>query len=515
MIIIYHNKSKVTEIFSTETGTFPNKINRNIAEVLFDLTDKFRDEIFVWCHESERHNLNVSAIETLFHHKKLLFSYSSSTNSFLDNRLGYFEDSPFIKINKEVRYATWQMNSCVGAVHASVINACKKNLKAKDNFDYFLNSFAKSAMPHGLFCYSEPRLLVQNKVVESKRKSNTYELFRFTKQHYKTRWVFLLFFNLLLFEKQFQLVPFVFSLFYRKRNFNSEALNQIALTSNKKIIEQGTIDVLIPTIGRKDYLLNVLNNLTSQTYLPKNVIIIEQNPLENSQSDLDFIQNSKWPFVIKHHFTNRSGACNARNIGLTMVESEFTFFADDDIVFENDLLEKAILTFQTTGNEVFLVACHLESQTVIPHQIKQFAVFGAGHAFVKSTCFKDLKFNVVYEFGFGEDNDFGMQLRNRGYDILYVSTSRILHLKAPIGGFRTKPVLQWQNEEIQPKPSPTVMLYRLLYDTKEQIQNYKSMIFIKNLNSSFLRNPFGYIKTFKQKWNSSVYWANNLKRQQS
>ncbi len=513
MIIIYHNKSKVTEIVSTETGIFTSKINRNIAEVLIDLTDKFRDEIVVWCHESERDNLNVSTIETLFHHKKSLFSYSSSTNNFLDNRLGYFEDSPFIKINKEVRYATWQMNSCVGAVHASVINACKKDLNAKDNFDYFLNSFAKSAMPHGLFCYSEPRLLMKKKVVESKIKSNTYELFRFTKQHYKTRWVFLLFFNLLLFEKQFQVVPFVFSLFYRKRNFNSEALNQIALASNKKIIEQGTIDVLIPTIGRKDFLLNVLNNLALQTYLPKNVIVIEQNPLENSQSNLDFIQNSKWPFVIKHHFTNRSGVCNARNIGLTMVESEFTFFADDDIVFENDLLEKAILTFQTTGNEVFLVACHLESQTVIPHQIKQFAVFGSGHAFVKSTCFKDLKFNVAYEFGFGEDNDFGMQLRNRGFDILYISTSRILHLKAPIGGFRTKPVLKWQEDAIQPKPSPTIMLYRLLYDTKEQLLNYKVILFFKNLNMEFIFNPVKYIRLFNKKWTRSIFLANELNNQ--
>ena len=513
MIVIYHNKSKVTEIVSTETGIFPSKINRNIAEVLFDFAEKFRDEILVWCHESERHNLNVSVIETLFHHKKLLFSYSSSTNNFLDSRLGYFEDSPFIKINKEVRYATWQMNSCVGAVHATVINACKKDLNAKDNFDYFLNSFAKCVMPHGLFCYSEPRLLMQKKVVESKRKSNTYELFRFTKQHYKTRWVFLLFFNLLLFEKQFQVVPFVFSLFYRKRNFNSEALNQIALASNKKNIDQGTIDVLIPTIGRKEYLLNVLNNLASQTYLPKNVIIIEQNPLENSQSDLDFIQNSKWPFVIKHHFTNRSGVCNARNIGLTMVESELTFFADDDIVFENDLLEKAILTFQTTGNEVFLVACHLESQSVIPHQIKQFAVFGAGHAFVKTACFTDLKFNVAYEFGFGEDNDFGMQLRNRGYDILYVSTSKILHLKAPIGGFRTKPSVPWQDDSIQPKPLPTVMLFKLLYDTKEQLLNYKVTLFFKNLTKEFIINPVKYIRLFNKKWTRSIFWANELNNQ--
>ena len=28
-------------------------------------------------------------------------------------------------------------------------------------------------------------------------------------------------------------------------------------------------------------------------------------------------------------------------------------------------------------------------------------------------------FHVVFEFGFGEDNDFGMQLRNGGYDIVY------------------------------------------------------------------------------------------------
>jgi glycosyltransferase involved in cell wall biosynthesis len=288
----------------------------------------------------------------------------------------------------------------------------------------------------------------------------------------------------------------------------------IPLNSNKKIIEKGTIDVLIPTIGRRDYLLNVLENLALQSHLPSNVIVVEQNPEVNSETQLDFIQNRKWPFAIKHHFTHQTGACNARNIGLSLVESEFTFFADDDIVFENDLLENAMLVFQNTGNEAFLVACHLKSQTVITEAPRQFAVFGAGHAFVKSICFKDLKFNMAFEFGFGEDNDFGMQLRNRGFDILYISTSKILHLKAPIGGFRTVPVLKWQNDEIKPKPSPTVMLFRLLYDTKEQLQSYKTTMFLKNLNQSFLINPFKHIKTFRQKWDRSNYWANELKKQQ-
>jgi hypothetical protein len=51
-----------------------------------------------------------------------------------------------------------------------------------------------------------------------------------------------------------------------------------------------------------------------------------------------------------------------------------------------------------------------------------------------------------------EDSDFGMQLRNQGIDVLYLPEPKI-HLKAPVGGFRTKPKLAWENDEIQPKPS--------------------------------------------------------------
>ncbi len=513
MIIFYHHNSKITQIVATANVNFPNEINKNVTEVLVDFAGKYENEIFVWCHETEKDNLNSAEIEKLFHHKKLLLSYNPTSENYFDRQLGYIEDSLYIKINKAVQYPTWQMSSLVGAVHASVLNACKKDLYVKDNFDYFLNSFARRAIVVGLFCYSEPKLLFRNNSDNLNSKPSIYELFKFTKQHYRTRWVFLLFFNLLLFEKKFLVLPMLISLWYKRRNFRPELLNEIPLQSNKKIIEQGTIDVLIPTIGRKEYLFNVLKTLASQTYLPENVIIIEQNPEQNSQSDLDFIANKKWPFVIKHHFTHQTGACNARNIGLSLIESEFVFFADDDIVFENDLLEKAMNTFKTTGNEVFLIACHLKSQTILPKLPVQFPIFGAGHAFLKSSSFKNLKFSMGFEFGFGEDADFGMQLRNNGFDVLYISTATILHLKAPIGGFRTKSVLKWEQDAIQPKPSPTVMLYRLLYDTKEQLSNYKTTLFFKNLNSSFLKNPIQYINTFKQKWNKSVFWANELRKQ--
>lgn len=514
MIVFYHHKYKITEIVPTISGNFSNGINRSIVSVLLDLADKFKDEILVWCDESERENLNVTEIEKLFHHKKLLFSYNPTSENYFDRQLGYIEDSPYIKINKEVKYPTWQMSSIVGAVNSSVINACKKDLYAKDNFDYFLNSFARRTMMLGLLCYSEPKLLLQKTTSLTINKATLQELFKFTKQHYRFRWVFLLFINLLLYEKKFPLFPFVISLFYKRRNFDPKSLNKILLESNKKIVEHGTIDVLIPTIGRRNYLFNVLNNLESQTLLPQNVIIIEQNPDLNSESDLDFIYNKKWSFVIKHQFIHQSGACNARNIALKLVESEFAFFADDDIIFENNLLEKTLKIFQSTGNEVLLVACHLESQIIIPEAPKQFAVFGTSHAFAKSSSFKNLQFNMGFEFGYGEDNDFGMQLRNKGFDVVYISILQILHLKAPMGGFRTKPVLRWQEDEIQPKPSPTIMLFHLLYNTKEQLSNYKMLLFLKNLDKQFLLNPFKYVRSFHMKWNRSIYWANELKKRE-
>jgi len=185
--------------------------------------------------------------------------------------------------------------------------------------------------------------------------------------------------------------------------------------------------------------------------------------------------------------------------------------ADDDIDFDNTLLENAISIFEKMNFDAFLVACHLQSQVIKVESPKQFAVFGAGHAFVKSSCLKDIKFNTSYEFGFGEDNDFGMQLRNKGYDIHYISDFKILHLKAPIGGFRVKPKRLWSDDVIQSKPSPTVMLFRILHCSKEQNSSYKLTLFIKNFDKSFFLNPFKYISLFTKRWNRSLYWANILK----
>ena len=66
-----------------------------------------------------------------------------------------------------------------------------------------------------------------------------------------------------------------------------------------------TVDVIIPTLGRKKYLLQVLQDLSHQTVLPEKVIIVEQNSDVNAVSDIQKSLDRKWPFKIIHKFIPR------------------------------------------------------------------------------------------------------------------------------------------------------------------------------------------------------------------
>lgn len=512
MILVYHNGHSVVEIINDKT-IIPNKfIGKSIASVLVELAKKHPNKILVWCHQKVKEQLNVLEIENLLHHKKLLLSYNPSEDSFLDSVIGYVDASLFVQINKEVSFPTWQMSSVVGCVHAEVLIKSDNLIPIQNSFDYFLCSLGKLLMPKGLLCYSEPQLL-KNSITTILVKSSQFTLFRFVKQHYRTRWAFLLLMNLFLYERKLPLLPFILSLFYKNRTKLKVDLESIKVQSSKKVIDKATIDVIIPTIGRKKYLYDVLKDFSKQTLLPKKIIIVEQNPELGSISELDYLSQEKWPFEIKHIFTHQAGACNARNIALKHITHEWVFLADDDIRIESDFIQQTLNRIKTFGAKVVTLRCIQKNEKPTYSNVFQWVTFGSGCSFVLADCIKNCKFNMGYEFGYGEDGDFGMQLRNLGHDVLYLPEPEILHLKAPVGGFRTKPQLMWHNDSIQPKPSPTVMLYQTMNSTREQTNCYKTNLFFKYYKLQRIKNPIQYYFYFQKQWKKSVFWANELQQQ--
>lgn len=511
MIVVYHSNNKVVAIFSTENRKVDFQEKDAIALVLHKLAVRFPDKKIAWCNQLLKEQFNVSEIEKLMHHNKMILSYCPMQDNFFDSKIGYVDESPFIKVNKSVTFPTWQMSSLVGIMHTEVLVKLGNAIPFDKDFDYYLSSLAKVVMPLGLLCYSEPKLLKQQPEIELP-KATIFTLFRFVKQHYKTRWVFLLLLNLFLYEQKISVLPFLFSFFYKNRSKSTINLDTIDVQSSKKVIDKATIDVIIPTIGRKEYLYDVLKDFSAQTLLPNKIIIVEQNPVEGSASDLDYLITEIWPFAILHIFIHQAGACNARNLALKEIESEWVFFADDDIRIASDFLQIVLEKTINFGAKAVSISCLQKGQEQKLKNIFQWGTFGSGCSIVFSESLKECTFNMGYEFGFGEDVDFGMQLRNQGCDILYLPDPEILHLKAPIGGFRTKPILQWQNEIIQPKPSPTIMLYQMLHNTREQISGYKTILFFKYYQHQKIKNPIRYCVNFQKQWESSVFWANELKK---
>lgn len=510
MILLIHDNKQVIEVVDLNNDSSLEISNLNPMEMLFSLAKKFSDSILVWCHKQQKDNLNLEELSEFFHLKNMMMSYSNK--QYLPLQIGYVEDSPFLKVNKTVKYPTWLMSSQVGAIHASQLIKFKGIISTKDKFDYSLNSISKLGIVKGLFCYSEPKLLRDPLLSKESPKASVSTLYKFIKEHYRVRWVFLLLINFIWHDKKAPLLSAFKTMFYSRKlvtnNFKIEKLNSYQ-------IKNSSMDVIIPTIGRKQYLYDVLKDLSVQTFLPKKVIVVEQNPNTKSTSELDFIENESWPFKIVHKFIHQTGACNARNLALKEVEADYVYLADDDNKFDKDLLLKIINTIQDYNLDAITMSYLKRDEIERVKQPIQWSTFGAGSSVIKSKYLDKIAFNMALEFGYGEDVDFGMQLRNIGADVIYFPDIYILHLNAPIGGFRTKFVHPWEEDKIQPKPSPTVLLNRITNTSRHQLLGFKTILFFKFYKAQNLKNPFSYYKKFKKQWKQSVYWANKLKEDNS
>lgn len=507
-IVLEHLQDKVTRIHGLDDGA-ATYLGRPVLKVLLTLAKDFPGQILGWVQQDHAAYYSFGDLSQLLHNPRELISYTPQGANFIGPEVAYVEDTPFVNIDPSVRYPTWKMSSTAGAMHAELVIAATHLASQNYGFDYFLNSFAKLGQSLGVLCYSEPRLLGSRaESLEVKPvKASVYSLFKFVRQHYKGRWALLLMLNLWVYERRLTISPFFYALFFRQRKARQINLPAIA---DKMPLQHASVDVLIPTIGRAGYLKDVLNDLAKQELLPKRVLIMEQTPKPGMASELDYLENP-WPFQIVHQLLYPPGACKSRNIALDQIQSEYVFLADDDLRIPEDFLSRAVAFLKTWKAKAATLSCLQEGETEVHHQVRQWTTFASGCSLVCSSALSEIRFDPALEFGYGEDKDFGMQLRRRGIDILYNPHIKVLHLKAPVGGFRYEVQRPWEDDEVVPKPSPTVLYFKIKHSSARQLKGYKTTLLLKYYKDQELRNPFAYYKRFKQQWRSSVAWANKLK----
>ncbi|AWH72867.1 glycosyl transferase family 2 [Dokdonia sp. Dokd-P16] len=428
------------------------------------------------------------------------YFFSNYNNSHPD--IGYVEDSPFLNINKKVTYPTWLKGTAIVCMHANFINESVLSHSSQKNYLYWLNSLGKLSQTRGVLNYQIPTT-IQNEEFE------TYELYKFVKQHYRTRWVFILLLCHLWYEKRFPVISLMRTIFIKKSLLKID-IHELQTFKKVQTKSNFEYDVIIPTIGRAGYLKDVLEDLAKQTLLAKKVIIVEQNENPNTVTELDYLLIQSWPFEIDHYFIHRTGACNARNNAIAKTSSDWVLLFDDDNRFNNDVLERVSEAIQSTNSKVINLAYLQQGEIENDTYFKQWEAFGSGCSIVHRDIINKCKFDMALEHGYGEDVDYGMQIRNAGYDVIYAPQIQLLHLKAPVGGFRKLHVFPWQEDAVLPKPSPQIMYHRTKNYTPKQLIGYKVTLFIKFYKDYSIKNPIAYYKYFKKAWSKSLYWSQKL-----
>jgi len=521
MILLIHKDNKIIEIRNKPT-TFKVNNNENIPQVLKRISNEFPDKLVGWLHNDLIKFANPIEWPKLINNQKEILSFTPPGKHYLTSDLEFTEFfSPYFinKKNFNVKYATWLISSLAGIAYAKIFSFFESENPTKE-FDAYLNDFSKIFHKKGLFFYHEPKLIdntppSQLKHPIIKRKS----FFSFLKTHYGRKFIFH-YLGITAFHKKTNFLDLLKNLYlaatakkYKihidKKFYDFLYGVQEKLTKNLSNV-QDSIDVIIPTLGRQEYLYNILSDLKNQKLTPVNVIIIEQIKKKDTE-DLSFIKKEKWPFNVIHLNIQKIGACNARNLGIKYVSSNYVFFADDDIRIQPNTLEEALKILKSHSLSALTLAVYLKGEPIKPKKIPvMWETFGSGCSIVEAKFVKDTNFDLALEFGYGEDKDYGNKLRNKGCSIFYYDANPILHLKAPSGGFRFKFNLPWEKEKIKPKPSPTIMYFMKQHLTNKQITGYKFFLFYKQVLVHKPVNIFKFINTLNKQWAKSNEWADRL-----
>ena len=119
--------------------------------------------------------------------------------------------------------------------------------------------------------------------------------------------------------------------------------------------------LIVPTINRKTYLINLLKSLEKQDFKNFEVIIIDQNPIDYLK-----IIISTWKKKLNIVYKNVSfkGACKARNFGTKFARGKYIAYPDDDTEYTKETLSLIAEEF-IKKEEADIILCNCLDQNKI------------------------------------------------------------------------------------------------------------------------------------------------------
>jgi glucosyl-dolichyl phosphate glucuronosyltransferase len=129
---------------------------------------------------------------------------------------------------------------------------------------------------------------------------------------------------------------------------------KLEVSNMNRDLKRYDFSVAIPTLNRPQVLKKLLTSILNQTVFPKEVIIVDDSSNENTeilvrQMLKDFADKK---IKLKYVRGGGEGLAQARNIGVTFSTGEIHCNLDDDVILNQDYIEKILRIYKTIPNAV-------------------------------------------------------------------------------------------------------------------------------------------------------------------
>jgi GT2 family glycosyltransferase len=247
------------------------------------------------------------------------------------------------------------------------------------------------------------------------------------------------------------------------------------------------ITVIIPTKDRREYLMDILDDIGNQTIPVFEVIVSDQS--ENFVEIQDI-----YPYKLTHFKHHSKGPCSSRNDASEKAKGDILVFLDDDARIESNFIFE--ITKPIVQKSAFVCSgaiCDINGKLNKKSHNSDFWFFqltaipitkydnnchytpGCCFAIDKKVFFDIGKFDLFFDpNGAGEDREIAIRLVKNGYKIHFNSEAKLLHIGASSGGRRER-----KNTSIEFIKNIGYIIYT--YYGMKKLRNYKFYLIKKRI----------------------------------
>jgi hypothetical protein len=426
-----------------------------------------------------------------------------------------FETSDLLGAPADRRFPSWLVSPLAGCCRGRLLRAAGLD-RSSGPFVVALSALARRGLPSGLCPYSEPALLARPVpaaiAAEWRLRLGDGDAARLVREAHGGRW--LLFWGLgrLVFDRRLPLTALLLALLRRRGAVVTPPLAELHPAAREPA--PGEVAVVVPTLGRPDALRALLDDLAGQTHPPARVVVVEQRPPGTpAAAGLDA---GGRPFALVHRVVPWSGACRARNLGMTLAAGDWLLLLDDDVRLPATLVHDLLATAAAYGVDVVNAGVRHAHRPAAPSADRRprlWPNFSSGAALLSRAAVADAgPFDERLESGYGEDYELGVRLRLAGHPVLLAPAAEVLHLQLAEGGLRHPVRYRWDEDRIPPRPSPTVLYSREKHATPAMREGYRLFYTLGRLAAERpWRWPLA-ARRIQREWSAAALWRERVQR---